>query len=160
MRIAHPYRSLISAATNYFFLRYSPPLPPVSNLSKALILSQSISSVRRRTSTASMDSVDVPIQSEEDEKYGFRRKEMYENSLAGTMEAYGRHVFLCHKGPEAWVPRVEGPESDPLPKLLAAAFRARKDDIAVKVGAELRVFDLEKIPRLLLILDFLVCCYY
>lgn len=88
--------------------------------------------------TASTDSVDVPIISDEDEKFGFRRKEMYESNLAGTVNPYERHVFLCHKSPEAWVPRVEGPESDPLPKLFAGALKARKDEFPVKVGVELR----------------------
>lgn len=82
--------------------------------------------------TASTDSVDVPIISDEDEKFGFRRKEMYESNLAGTVNPYERHVFLCHKSPEAWVPRVEGAESDPLPKLFAGALKARKDEFPVK----------------------------
>jgi hypothetical protein len=67
---------------------------------------------------------------DDEEKYGFRRPEMYKESLSGTIGAYDRHVFLCYKSPEAWPSRVEGPESDSLPKLLYAAFKARKNDMA------------------------------
>jgi hypothetical protein len=59
---------------------------------------------------------------------------MYKESLSGTIGAYDRHVFLCYKSPEAWPSRVEGPESDSLPKLLYAAFKARKNDMALKVS--------------------------
>ncbi|KAL6136244.1 hypothetical protein ACLB2K_061544 [Fragaria x ananassa] len=70
--------------------------------------------------------------SADDEKYGFQRPEMFSIKLAGTVDAYDRHVFLCYKSPEAWPARVEGSESDPLPKLLSSAFKARKNDISVK----------------------------
>lgn len=59
---------------------------------------------------------------------------MYKESLAGTIGAYDRHVFLCYKSPEAWPSRVEGSESDPLPKLLSSAVKARKADMALKVS--------------------------
>ena len=72
---------------------------------------------------------------EEDEKYGFRRPEMYQSNLAGTVDAYGRHVFLCYKRAEDWASRVESSDVDPLPKLLASALKARKNDIAVKVDS-------------------------
>ncbi|KAM1111945.1 hypothetical protein ACFX2I_044880 [Malus domestica] len=68
----------------------------------------------------------------EDEKFGFKRSEMFREKLAGTVNAYDRHVFLCYKTPEAWASRVEGSESDPLPKFFASALKARKNDIAVK----------------------------
>ncbi|XAR58223.1 hypothetical protein NMG60_11026636 [Bertholletia excelsa] len=68
----------------------------------------------------------------DDVKFGFQRPEMYKSSLAGTVDPYDRHLFLCYKRHEAWPSRVEGSESDPLPKLLSGALKARKDDINVK----------------------------
>lgn len=65
---------------------------------------------------------------------------MYETKLAGTVDAYDRHVFLCYKTPEAWPSRVEGSESDPLPKFFASALKARKNDIAVKVRVKLECY--------------------
>jgi hypothetical protein len=79
-----------------------------------------------------MASDDLSTLSADDEKYGFRRPEMYQTNLAGTVDAYDRHVFLCYKSPDAWASRVENSESDPLPKLLASALKARKNDITVK----------------------------
>lgn len=70
----------------------------------------------------------------DDVKFGFQRSEMYKGTLAGTVDAYDRHVFLCYKDPESWAPRVEASDTDLLPKLLASAFKARKDDITVKVS--------------------------
>ena len=84
-------------------------------------------------------SSDVSNISIDDENYGFRRSEMYQSNLAGTVDPYDRHVFLCYKSPEAWASRVEDSESDPLPKLLSSALKARKNDINVKVGVELRL---------------------
>ncbi|XP_028963524.1 TMV resistance protein N-like [Malus domestica] len=43
-----------------------------------------------------------------------------------------QHIFLCYKTPEAWPWRIEGSESDPLPKFFASALEARKNDIIVK----------------------------
>ncbi|XP_061357526.1 altered inheritance of mitochondria protein 32-like [Gastrolobium bilobum] len=68
----------------------------------------------------------------DDAKHGFSRPEMYKDNLAGTVDAYDRHVFLCYKNHLAWPPRVEASDADPLPKSVATAFRARKNDIAVK----------------------------
>ncbi|KAI3452480.1 hypothetical protein Pfo_009144 [Paulownia fortunei] len=70
--------------------------------------------------------------SEENAKYGFERGEMYQSNLAGTVDPYDRHVFLCYKSHEAWPSRVEDSDSDPLPKLLASAIKARKNNISVK----------------------------
>ncbi|KAM1111928.1 hypothetical protein COP1_044965 [Malus domestica] len=42
------------------------------------------------------------------------------------------HVFLCYKTPEAWPWRIEGSESNPLPKFFASALKARKNDITFK----------------------------
>lgn len=57
---------------------------------------------------------------------------MYTEKLAGTVDAYDRHVFLCYKSYASWPPRVEASDDDPLPKLVAATFKARKNDIALK----------------------------
>ncbi|GAB2278978.1 hypothetical protein Dimus_013645 [Dionaea muscipula] len=66
-------------------------------------------------------------------KYGFYRPEMYSSSLASTVDPpMDRHVFLCHKNYSSWPPRVEDSDSDPLPKLLSSALKARKIDIKVK----------------------------
>ncbi|KAL5572790.1 hypothetical protein UlMin_022387 [Ulmus minor] len=78
------------------------------------------------------DDVVSNLSSSDDEKYGFRRPEMYQTNLAGTASLYDRHVFLCYKNPESWAPKVEASDDDPLPKLLASAIKARKDDITVK----------------------------
>ncbi|KAL6521788.1 hypothetical protein OROGR_018357 [Orobanche gracilis] len=69
---------------------------------------------------------------EDSAKYGFDRGEMYKSNLAWTVDPYDRHVFLCYKSHESWPSRVEDSDSDPLPKLLASALQARKNDISVK----------------------------
>ncbi|XP_061343843.1 altered inheritance of mitochondria protein 32-like [Gastrolobium bilobum] len=70
--------------------------------------------------------------SADDATNGFTRPEMYTENLSGTVDAYDRHVFLCYKSHESWPPRVEASDADPLPKLVAATWKARKNDIAVK----------------------------
>lgn len=74
------------------------------------------------------------ISAEDEAKFGFSRQEMYKENLSGTVDSYDRHVFLSYKGPDAWLPRVEESQEDPLPKLLASAIKARKNDITVKVS--------------------------
>jgi hypothetical protein len=64
---------------------------------------------------------------------GFTRPEMYTEKLAGTVDAYDRHVFLYYKNHLSWPPRVEASDDHPLPKLIAATFKARKNDLALKV---------------------------
>ncbi|TKY63202.1 Altered inheritance of mitochondria protein 32 [Spatholobus suberectus] len=63
---------------------------------------------------------------------GFTRPEMYTKNLAGTVDAYDRHVFLCYKSHVSWPPRVEASDADPLPKRVAATFKARKNDMPLK----------------------------
>ncbi|KAF1885615.1 hypothetical protein Lal_00039460 [Lupinus albus] len=63
---------------------------------------------------------------------GFTRPEMYTENLASTVDAYDRHVFISYKNHLSWPPRVEASDDDPLIKLVAATFKARKNDIAVK----------------------------
>ncbi|GMP30229.1 hypothetical protein CsSME_00004990 [Camellia sinensis var. sinensis] len=69
---------------------------------------------------------------DDDIKFGFQRPEMYQNNLTGTVDPYDRHVFLCYKNHDSWPPRVEDSDSDPLPKLLSGALKARKNDLNVK----------------------------
>ncbi|VVB04232.1 unnamed protein product [Arabis nemorensis] len=70
---------------------------------------------------------DVPVS--EDEQYGFKRPEMYSGSLVGSVGPYGRHVFLCYKSHETWLPRVE---VEGLPQRFAKSFKDRKADFAVE----------------------------
>lgn len=121
MRFAHPYpfRFLITVTNRYFSLT---------------AVSSTLSKPRSPTLSLTMASDDLSTLSADEEKYGFQRPEMFQTKLAGTVDAYDRHVFLCYKSPEAWPARVEGSESDPLPKFLSSAFKARKNDISVKVG--------------------------
>jgi hypothetical protein len=67
-----------------------------------------------------------------DAEHGFARPEMYSKPLAGSVQFYERHVFLCYKNPESWPPQVEAAEFDRLPRLLAAALKARKNEIPRK----------------------------
>lgn len=71
---------------------------------------------------------DVPVS--DDERYGFKRPEMYSESLTGSVGPYGRHVFLCYKSHETWLPRVE---AEGLPQRFAKLFKDRKADFAVDV---------------------------
>ncbi|KAM1111938.1 hypothetical protein ACFX2I_044874 [Malus domestica] len=82
------------------------------------------------------DDLDVAVPATEDERFGFKRLEMFKEKLAGTVNAYDRHVLLCYKTPEAWPSCVEGSESVLLPKFFASALKARKNDIAVKFKEE------------------------
>ncbi|XP_013618630.1 PREDICTED: uncharacterized protein LOC106325156 isoform X1 [Brassica oleracea var. oleracea] len=65
----------------------------------------------------------------EDKLYGFKRQEMYSGALAGSVAPYGRHVFLCYKSHETWLPRVE---SEGLPQRFAKSFKDRRADFAVE----------------------------
>ncbi|EYU18062.1 hypothetical protein MIMGU_mgv1a026371mg, partial [Erythranthe guttata] len=49
--------------------------------------------------------------------YGFERSDMYESKLAGSVEQYERHLFLCYKSHESFSP---------------LALKARKEDIKLK----------------------------
>ncbi|KAK7293437.1 hypothetical protein RJT34_16302 [Clitoria ternatea] len=68
----------------------------------------------------------------DDATNGFTRPEMYKENLAGTVDAYDRHVFLCYKSHVAWPPRVESSDADPFPKLVAATWKARRNDMPLK----------------------------
>ncbi|XP_012071049.1 uncharacterized protein LOC105633115 isoform X2 [Jatropha curcas] len=64
--------------------------------------------------------------SSSDVEFGFSRPEFRQSPLAGTVQFYERHVFLCYKHPSVWPPRIEAAEFDRLPRLLSAAVMARK----------------------------------
>ncbi|CAM0944454.1 unnamed protein product [Alopecurus aequalis] len=64
-----------------------------------------------------------------DAEFGFQRPELGKEKLAGTVGFHQRHVFLCYKGPEEWPSHIEATESDRLPRLLAAAIKARKANL-------------------------------
>lgn len=83
---------------------------------------------------APQPAVDVSGVTEEDKaKYGFERAEMGKEALAGTVGGFDRHLFLCYKSPDVWPSHLESAESDRLPRHLAAALKARKDDIKKRV---------------------------
>ncbi|KAG6592105.1 hypothetical protein SDJN03_14451, partial [Cucurbita argyrosperma subsp. sororia] len=64
-----------------------------------------------------------------DAEFGFSRPEFRQSPLAGTVDFYDRHVFLCYKNPQVWPPRIEAAEFDRLPRLLSAAVMSRKGDM-------------------------------
>ncbi|GLU02119.1 hypothetical protein SLE2022_193860 [Rubroshorea leprosula] len=121
MRIPHP--SIISPARNQLFLFTFPRKPLSRSLRKVPI---------RKTlplsSMAETESIST-VSTEEDANYGFTRSEMFSTNLAGTVDPYDRHVFLCHKSPAEWASRVE---EDALPKLLSSAFKSHKDSMPFK----------------------------
>ncbi|XP_009788686.1 uncharacterized protein [Nicotiana sylvestris] len=64
-----------------------------------------------------------------DAEFGFSRPDFRQTPLVGTVDFYDRHVFLCYKNLQVWPPRIQATEFDRLPRLLAAALSARKNDI-------------------------------
>ncbi|PHU12910.1 hypothetical protein BC332_19840 [Capsicum chinense] len=64
-----------------------------------------------------------------DAEFGFSRPDFRQSLLVGSVDFYERHVFLCYKNPQVWPPRIEAAEFDRLPRLLAAALVARKNDM-------------------------------
>lgn len=130
MRIAHPSRSLISLPNFH--------LPPTRRHVRPCILRgycDPVLPLRLRVrSMVTTENLSPVIPTDDNPKFGFRRAEMYKSSLANTVDAYERHVFLCYKGPEAWAPRVEDSDTNQLPKLLSNAVKARKNDVTIKVS--------------------------
>lgn len=68
-----------------------------------------------------------------DAEFGFSRSEFRVCQLAGTVDFYERHVFLCYKNPSVWPPRIEAAEFDRLPRLLSAAVGSRKPNMKREV---------------------------
>lgn len=73
--------------------------------------------------------IDCTPSSGSDAEIGFSRPDFRQSPLAGTVQLYHRHVFLCYKNPSVWPPRIEAAEFDRLPRLLSAAVMARKGDM-------------------------------
>ncbi|KAK1619742.1 hypothetical protein QYE76_025259 [Lolium multiflorum] len=65
-----------------------------------------------------------------DAEFGFQRPELGKEKLAGTVGFHQRHVFLCYKSPAEWPSHVEATDSDRLPRILAAAIKARKSNLS------------------------------
>ncbi|XP_057791710.1 uncharacterized protein LOC131008713 [Salvia miltiorrhiza] len=78
------------------------------------------------------ESFATAFSTDDDAKYGFERSEMYQTNLAGTVDYFERHVFLCYKSHDSWPAKLEVSDSDPLPKQFASALRARRNDIKIK----------------------------
>ncbi|KAG9446487.1 hypothetical protein H6P81_012615 [Aristolochia fimbriata] len=71
---------------------------------------------------------------DDDAKFGFKRAEMNENLLPGTVDLYECHLFLCYKSAESWPAQAaEGHDADLLPRFLWAALKSRKEDIPRKI---------------------------
>ncbi|KAF3946563.1 hypothetical protein CMV_027182 [Castanea mollissima] len=64
-----------------------------------------------------------------DAEFGFSRPDFRTSQLAGSVEFYQRHVFLCYKNPKVWPSKIEASEFDQVPRLLFAAVMARKADM-------------------------------
>ncbi|CAN1725732.1 Altered inheritance of mitochondria protein 32 [Linum perenne] len=133
MLVAHPFFSHIHIFIFVSVRRCPKTLIPLHSFTP------SFSTTTARSSMADSDIAAVPtfpvedvLINEDEHKFGFKRSEMYKETLAGTVDRYDRHIFLCYKNPEAWLPRVEDSETDPLPKLLASAIKTRKNEITVK----------------------------
>jgi len=85
---------------------------------KALILTNP-------SSSSSPITVSDPL----DAEFGFSRPDFRTSQLAGSVEFYQRHVFLCYKNPQVWPSKIEDSEFDQVPRLLFAAVMARKADM-------------------------------
>ncbi|KAL4618559.1 hypothetical protein ACB092_06G019600 [Castanea dentata] len=64
-----------------------------------------------------------------DAEFGFSRLDFRTSQLAGSVEFYQRHVFLCYKNPQVWPSKIEASEFDQVPRLLSVAIMARKADM-------------------------------
>lgn len=65
--------------------------------------------------------------------------ERYKDQLAGTVEPYDRHIFICQENHQSWPPYVE---NKPLPKSLIKAWEARQNDVDIKT--KIMVCDIPK----------------
>ncbi|CAN0904190.1 Altered inheritance of mitochondria protein 32 [Linum grandiflorum] len=130
---SHIYLRRLRARACYISICFSPKtLIPSYPFTPSFTPSLAISSMAEPDLAAIPTLPVEDVVANEDDKFGFKRSEMYKETLAGTVDRYDRHVFLCYKNPEAWLPRVEDSETDPLPKLLASSIRARKSEFTVK----------------------------
>ncbi|XP_050223966.1 altered inheritance of mitochondria protein 32 [Mercurialis annua] len=134
MRIAHPSQIIISLIDKKIAKFSSFKITVTTRIAAANSFSSMADSTDNTNTVVSSDNdvSTVVSAAEEDAKFGFTRPEMYQLNLSGTVNQYDRHVFLCFNKADAWLPRVEESQTDPLPKLLSSAVKARKDDITVK----------------------------
>ncbi|CAH8318334.1 unnamed protein product [Eruca vesicaria subsp. sativa] len=93
-----------------------------------------------------------------DADFGFARPDFRSEELAGTVQFYERHVFLCYKKPSVWPARIEAAEFDRLPRLLSAAVSARKSSMKKETLAFCRFrrlthFDVETFVEEVLVKD-------
>lgn len=77
-----------------------------------------------------------PLPSFDSDDFGFRRPEFGREKLAGTVQPYDRHVFLCSGSPNTWHPVVESP--DGMPRLLLSAINTRTGQMSKKVASVFR----------------------
>nr|XP_025700665.1 uncharacterized protein LOC112801929 isoform X2 [Arachis hypogaea] len=89
-----------------------------------------IFSLNRNTHTLLPNTVAFMASADVDAKSGFTRPEMYKENLAGTVEAYDRHVFVCYKNHHSWPARLEASKDDPFLKGVGSAFKARKKELS------------------------------
>ncbi|XP_076885134.1 altered inheritance of mitochondria protein 32-like [Bidens hawaiensis] len=86
----------------------------------------------------------------DNDKFGFKRPDMYAEKLTGTAIAYDRHVILCYKTHELWPSRVESSDAHPLPKVLAGALKAHLLTICEgRDGTELSDGDVLLFPEMI-----------
>ncbi|KAI7724891.1 hypothetical protein M8C21_025817, partial [Ambrosia artemisiifolia] len=134
-KIVHQQLSLITTTKHKFIIKHqmrtNPKTFPAiqSAISSYLSVSSPFHSTCIRITMATVPETPVV---DDNVKFGFQRPEMYTEKLSGTAIAYDRHVILCYKTHDTWPSRVESSDSHPLPKVLAGALKARKNDIPVK----------------------------
>ncbi|CAK8541171.1 unnamed protein product [Lathyrus sativus] len=63
---------------------------------------------------------------------GFTRSEMYSKNLAGTVDAYDRHIFLCYEDPLSWPSNLEEFDTHHLPAIFDSTLKCRQKDIPAK----------------------------
>uniref|UniRef100_A0A2P2K9T1 Uncharacterized protein MANES_15G069800 n=1 Tax=Rhizophora mucronata TaxID=61149 RepID=A0A2P2K9T1_RHIMU len=94
-----------------------------------LTTEQQSSQVGSSASNSFQNDTGFLLQETIDAEFGFSRPDFRQSPLAGTVQFYERHVFLCYKNPSVWPPRIEAAEFDRLPRLLSASVMARKGDM-------------------------------
>ncbi|WOH05077.1 hypothetical protein DCAR_0624489 [Daucus carota subsp. sativus] len=128
--IPHNKLALVKAkqfTTSFLSLLIYPNTPHLSR-QRSLSFSLAMADITAET----FSSVAV-LDGEDSVSFGFERPEMHSANLSGTVQPpYDRHVFLCYRTYDAWPARIETSDADPLPKLLAETYKARKNDVQVK----------------------------
>lgn len=151
MKLPSPFPSTVPSSLS--FVRCLPRLKTLISVMAAARENLSSSLSEAPASFADQSAVDSSksksqdfFSNSDDFEYGFQRSEMNQNALSDTVDPYDCHLFLCYKNYESWPARVEGSESDRLPRLLGAALKSRKKEIQRNVGFVLE-FMLHFFPR-------------